>query len=385
MISASLISPLAIANVAAVEVPIQQDIDLAFDMILRTQIGRAVCRDLLGADPQALELHLGISKPKAAIIARNCSGSEPSEWIYPTSPNDIRKLSLKSPQARRYKLVHSAQSFPIESWTDPFSNSTTILMPVTKISFPRLVQILAHEMAVYFDSKSHPLYPGAEEIPHLRDLNILSEGAINPMIALSNPLQAHTLTYLRALQVEFSILRELVDRELIVAPKDLSDPYLLHLVSAKCMHACIEELIVNMREIYLPISLPLLAFSPHYRAVMLRELPRLQAVMSTEQKSNAQYALNFFPVQFMKHQFTGDVVRDLSRVFYADESEATGFQIVSSFLQVGLWALEKPAISSAHFTSGITLLEFMKRPLLSGYNIAIASGPRVRVRTGSIE
>ncbi len=370
---------------AVIEVPIQQDIDLAFDMILRTQIGKAVCRDLLGADAQALELHLGISKAKAEIIAKNCAGSEPSQWIYPTSPNDIRKIALKPSRARSYKLVRSEQAFPIESWTDPFANTTTIVTTSKKLSFPRLVQILAHEMAVYFDSKSHPLHPGAEEIPHLRNLNIMSEGKLNPMVALSNPLQAHTLTYLRALQVEFAILRELVDLELIVAPKDLSDPYLLHLVSEKCAQACIEELIVNMREAYLPVSLPLLAFAPHYRAVMLRELPKIQDVMTIDQRSQAQYALNYFPVQFMKRQFTGDVVSDLSRVFFADESEATGFQIVTSFLQDTLWDLEKPALFSAHFTSGVTLLEFMKRPLLSGYNIALASGPRVRVRTGSIE
>jgi hypothetical protein len=87
----------------------------------------------------------------------------------------------------------------------------------------------------------------------------------------------------------------------------------------------------------------------------------------------------------MKGQFTGDVVTDLSRIFYTDESEKKAYQVVTSFLNEDLWKIEKQSITTARFTSGMTLLEFMKRPLLSGYNIALATGPRVRIRTGSIE
>jgi hypothetical protein len=365
------------------ELPIQKDIDRAFELILSTHIGRAVCRDILGADAQALETHLGMSPTEASIIAKDCAGSEPSEWIYPTSPSDIRKITLKSPQPRTYKLVHSDQSFPIESWTDPYSNVTTILISESSISFPRLVQILAHEMAVYLDSKSHPLYPSADQVPHLRDLNVISSGEMNPLIAISNPLQAHTLTYLRALQVEFSILNELVSRNQIAAPQDLSDPYLLELVSEKCQLACIEDLIEKMRGVYLPVSLPLLAFSPHYRALIERDLPKLN--LNADERLKAGFALRALPIQFMKRQFTGDVVADLTRVFFADDLQKAHFQIVSDFLKDTLWNLEKPSLYSAHFSSGLSLLEFMKRPLLSGYNIALASGPRVRIRTGGFE
>lgn len=377
------LAPTSLAWAETSELPIQKDIDRAFELILSTHIGRAVCRDILGADAQALEMHLGMSKAEAAKIAKDCAGSEPSEWIYPTSPNDIRKINLKSPQARTYKLVHSDQSFPIESWTDPYSNVTTILITDNSISFPRLVQILAHEMAVYLDSKSHPLYPSADQIPHLRDLNIITTGSMNPLIVISNPLQAHTMTYLRALQVEFSILNELVDQKEITAPKDLSDPYLLELVSERCQQACIENLIEKMRDVYLPVSLPLLAFSSHYRALIERELIRLN--LTPEQRSQGGFALSALPIQFMKRQFTGDVVGDLTRVFYAEQSQKARFQVVSDFLKDTLWNLEKPSLYSAHFSSGLTLLEFMKRPLLSGYNIALASGPRVRIRTGGIE
>lgn len=377
------LNPLPLAWAETSELPIQSDIDHAFELILSTSIGRAVCRDILGADAQAMETHLGVSKIEAQKIARECLGSEPSDWIYPTSPNDIRKLDLKAPLPRTYKLVHTDQSFPIESWTDPYSNVTTILITGSAVSFPRLVQLLSHEMAVYFDSKSHPLYPSASDVPHLRDLNIISSGQMNPLLALSNPIQAHTMTYLRALQVEFSILNELVNKGLLTAPKDLSDPYLLDLVSERCQQDCIEDLVEKMRDVYLPVSLPLLAFSSHYRALIEKEIPKLG--LNVPEKFQANYAMTTLPVQFMKRQFTGDVVGDLTRVFFADEAQKARFQITADFLKDTLWNWEKPSLFSAHFSSGLTLLEFMKRPLLSGYNIALASGPRVRIRTGEVE
>lgn len=369
----------------AAEVPAQHEVDRAFDLILRTQVGKAICRDILGADPQALELHLGISREKSIAIAGDCRGHEASEWIYPTSPADIRKLSIKANKPRRYKLAHSDKKFPIESWTDSISNVTTVLTHTKPVAFSRMVQILAHETAVYFDSKSHPLHAGGQDLPHLRDLNLRQEGLMDPLVALSNPLQAHTLTYLRALHVEFAILGELVSQDLITAPADLSDPYLMHLVSDRCRELCIAELIANTRSLYMQFSLPLLAFSPHYRALVLQELPRVKPNWSDIQWASSQQTLAVLPVQFMKNQFTGDVVADLVRFFLKDESQLRAFEAAGAFLTHDLWPLEWKAISTSRFASGLTLLEFMKRPLLSGYNISLASGPRVRVRTGNIE
>jgi hypothetical protein len=190
---------------------------------------------------------------------------------------------------------------------------------------------------------------------------------------------------LRALQVEFAILREMVGKEQIVGPADLSDPYLQYLVSDRCGEACIEELVVNTRSIYKPFSLPLLAFSPHYRALALQELPKTNTGWSETQWISAQQVLNVLPVQFMKNQFTGDVVADLSRFFFRDQEQLPIYESVDHFLNDDLWPVEWRSISGSRFPNGATLLEFMKRPLLSGYNISLSSGPRVRVRTGNIE
>ncbi len=245
---------------ATTEMPIQLEVDRAFALILKTQIGKSICRDILGADANALTLYLGISPARAAEISQGCVGSEASEWVYPSSPADIRKLTIQAAKPRRYRLVHSDEAFPIESWTDAISNETTILTHKKPISFSRLVQTLAHETAVYFDSKSHPLHPGAQELPHWQGLIATEAGKMNPLLAVSNPLQAHTLTYLRALQVEFAIMHELVSAGLVAAPNDLSDEYLLHLVSERCTVTCIEQLIINTRAIYMPFGFPLIAF-----------------------------------------------------------------------------------------------------------------------------
>ena len=364
---------------AVTEIPVQREVDRAFELILRTNIGKSICRDILGSDAQALELHLGISAESAVKIAPECVDSEASGWIYPTAPADIRKISIKSSKPRRYRMVRAYQNFPIESWTDSFSNVTTISIGEKPLNFSRLVQILAHETAVYFDSKSNPLHPGAQEVPHLRGLNFRRAGELDPLLAVSNPMQAHTLTYLRALQVEFEILRELEGH--IEMPTDFKDPYLSYLISERCQQNCIEELIVNTRAIYMPFSLPLLAFSPHYREMFWQELPRLVPPWTTEQWQRASAALNHLPVEFLKNQFTGDVVADFTRFFIKNRGQAS----VDKFLASDLWPAEQRSLANSRFASGETLLEFMKKPLLSGYNISLSSGPRVRVRTGNIE
>lgn len=371
----------------ATEMPIQADVDRAFELILSTSVGKAICRDILGSDPHALEHHLGISPMVAAkIAAGSCQSQTISDWIYPTSPSDIRKLEIQANKPRRYKVIRTGRAFPIESWTDSISNTTTILVENKAPSFSRLVQILAHETAVYFDSKANPLHPGAQDLPQLRSFQFSSISSyMDPLIAISDPLLAHTMTYLRALQVEFSILQELVSRKVLYPPQDLKDEYLLYLVSDRCAEICIKELLNNTRTAYKNLALPLLAFAPHYRAIAFRAISQFDFFWTEAQIHTAQDVFNNIPVQFMKTQFNGDAELDLFHFFIKDQSQIKSYEVVEDFLDKDLWPLEQKSIDEAHLISGMSLLEFMKRPLLSGYNISLASGPRVRVRTGNIE
>lgn len=386
---------LSFAN--ATEPQLQKEVDRAFGLIFETQIGQTICRDILGADASAIALHLGITRPTAEQFAKSCSGDfEPAEWVYPTAPPDILKIAGGSHSTKQYIVKTTAADFPIESWTDSVTNATTILIPSGKLEakakFEYLVQILAHETAVYFDSKINPRHQNANSIPHLRSLSLKGPGIMDPLIAVSNPIVGHTLTYLRALQVELAIIDEIVakhGRDFTPHPA-LNDPYLRYLVSESCTHSCIENLILRLKSEYLPIALPMLAFASHYRSIIIPELGRIEPKWDSTEWLKANQTLNYFPVAYAQTYKetvnSQNVVVAMENVFNAPISERAKFDATTQFMSDELWAIEWPVVSQSRFqSSGLTLLEFMKRPLLSGYNILLTSGPRVRVRGGLTE
>lgn len=387
-----------IAFAAPTEAKLQQDVDRAFGMIFQTQIGQTICRDILGADASAIALHLGVTREAAVRFAKKCSGDfEPAEWVYPTAPADILKIGGGASQSTKQYILRTTEAdFPIESWTDSVTNATTILFPEDaqnkSSQFEYLVQILAHETAVYFDSKINPKHQNANSIPHLRSLSLKGPGKMDPLIAVSNPIVGHTLTYLRALQVEFAILDELDARfGIYFTPHPaLNHPYLRYLVSEGCAHVCIEDLILRLKVDYMPIALPMLAFASHYRSIIIPELGRIQPKWNATEWLNANQSLNNFPVAYAQTYKetvnSQNVVVAMENVFNAPQSERAKFDSTMLFMANELWEIEWPVVSQSRFeSSGLSLLEFMKRPLLSGYNIFLTSGPRVRVRGGLIE
>jgi len=364
----------------------QAEVDAAYSLIFQTQMGKAVCRQILGGDREAIRLHLGVSVAASATLAAQCPKGAAHKWIYPTRPEDIRKLSLKDARPRAYKVLVSSVAFPIESWTEPFTNTTVLVTPVKDIPIERWVQILAHETAVYFDSKANPAHPDAQQIPELRALAFNTPAKMDPLIAFSNPLHGHAMTYVRALQVEYEILLELV-RAGKLRVDGLFEPTQNLIISERCGHECLQRLVVRLRATLSPISLPLLAFAPHYRSLILQELPRTQVAWPEPVWQRAQQVLNHLPVDFLKTQFGGDPVADMKRVFYANASEQVKFNEVAQFLEHDLWPVEQVAVFETQLRAIplMSLLEFMKAPLLSGYNVGLSSGPRVRIRTGNIE
>ena len=63
---------------------------------------------------------------------------------------------------------------------------------------------------------------------------------------------------------------------------------------------------------------------------------------------------------------------------------------MTSFLTDDSWwrLLEWPALTQTQVERAgqkRMLLEYMKKPLMSAYNISLSSGPRVRIRTGLLE
>lgn len=364
----------------------QVEIDAAYTLIFQTYLGKAVCRQILGADPEALVRHLGVSSQAAAKLVRICPKGTKHKWLYATDPSDIRKLTLKKHKQRNYKILVSATSFPIESWTEPFSNTTVIVTQNLPLSRERWVQILAHEMAVYFDSKANPAHPDAEQIPELRGLQIQTPNrgapSLNPLIAATNPLQSHALTFVRALQVESAIVNDLIRSGLFKAPNPL-DPSQERWVSESCDHNCLRDLVLRVRETLLPLSLPLVAFAPHFRSAILSEL---QQMGLRDKSARVHEALKSLPESFLRSLENVDAVIAMKRIFYASEDQTRKSAEVARFLKDELWAIEEPALFESRLTNrNETLLEYLKRPLLSGYNVGLSSGPRVRIRPGVTE
>ena len=125
------------------------------------------------------------------------------------------------------------------------------------------------------------------------------------------------MTFVRALQVEYSIVDELIEAHMIVPPKDHDNPALKHLISEDCQEECLEKAVSTIRaQAYLPIGLPLLAFAPAFPAHMVnRDLPSLSTDWSAAQKARAVAALRDLPDKFMQNQFSGNPLLDLQRVF----------------------------------------------------------------------
>jgi hypothetical protein len=385
----NLIIALAIATVSpqlwAEDASFQRDIDSAVQEIMLTGVGQTICRQILGGQADAIQIHLGVSATTAQAIAQNCSSTAPANvWIFPTSVQDIRKLTVGTFKPRKYLLLSAETVFPIESWTDPFTNTTVLMSGREGISHERLVQLLAHEMAVYFDSKANPAHPDAQSIPEIRALKLQAPAGLNPLIAASDPLIAHTMTFVRALQVEYSIVDDLIRMHKIIPPADHDNPYLQTLVSDQCQEECLEKLVTGMHDKFLPIGLPLLAFSPYFRSRLPIELANLPG-WPQDQWPLVQRATVQLPVDFLKTQFTGNPLADLQRVFTASVQPTPEFTAVSDFITKDLWPLERTAITQTSTGDGRHFLEYMKSPLLSGYNISLSSGPRVRVGTGNTE
>jgi len=398
-----LLSQLAVATVASPVIsPSEQQalIDQSMSDIMQTQLGRTICHQILNADAKAIEFHLGVSKNAAVQIAQSCGRSEISEWVVPASASVIRKST-----PRKYEILYAIDGFPIESWTDsatniePANKTVILLRPPTpeetdshqyKSYFKsRLTELLAHELAVYFDSKSNPAHPDAQYLDDLKNLKIESAAKLSPLIAISNPLTAHTLTYIRALQVERLIIAELIRLRKIDPPADFYDPFIQYLVSEKCGETCLADRVLDMRQVYYPMALPMLAFASYYRAMMQSALPRLQANLTTQQWNRINSAMGVVAADFLTNSSSGERLQDLKKFFFDDASSHPKIDLVTKVMRDDLLPLENPAMFKVNVSSPRTgeqtLLEFMKRPLLSGHNLFQSSGPRVRIRTGNIE
>lgn len=380
-----LFSSVSFANLeSSVDRRFQLAIDRAFQEIMQTKVGRSICDRVFAARATPLALHLGLSKAASEAIVQDCHADPATDWVYETPAQVVDQLSRSVLHPRHYLLMRAPLDFPIESWTDPFTNTTVLVLRSGKLTHSRLVQLLAHEMAVYLDSKSNPAHPAADHLPPLRRLVVEGGFPLDPMVAISNPLVAHTLTYVRALQVEFAIIDELVAAKVILPPPDFNDPFLRDIISQNCQDECLQRLVAKMKLNYLPMTIPLLALAPHYRALLERAVER-KPLLAQWLGADELKATFSAVVQFLSKEYSGRPVKDLAKIFALKAPRPLAEMAAQNFMQFKMSPLEALSLATARVSRQQSLLEFMKAPLLSGYNINLSSGPRVRIKTGNAE
>ena len=375
------------------EPEILEQIDAAMILIMKTQVGLSICKGILNAEPTQISYHLGVSAGAAQRIAEGCKNSNGRhDWIQSSPVEALQKFSVNPEAHRHYLFVINGDSIPFDSWTEPYSNTTVFVIHSLRdkpINRSRLIQLLAHETAVYFDAKSQLGHDDSQNLPQIKNISFLVnklEAKGRPQVAVMNPMIAHTMTFVRAMMVERQIVSEIASWGEIEMPEEYSDPLIANLTSQYCETSCLEDLVTQMSDIYLPLALPLTAFSPTYLSQKRSEVDPLSKT-DKETWEQLNLALRVYPQEYMSSidQFKQRPFMELIQ-FFANPSAMPEFAKEESIFKRFLWPQDWQTVQSTKIREGrgepVSLLLFMKRPLLSGYNILFSNGPRVRIRAG---
>lgn len=204
----------------------QPYIDEAFTKLLtKTPNGLKFCAQLLFNNENFIFNRLGVSQKTAQKIADACQKNSPS--IDPTPSQEALIRRVTGEFVREQKIAFGLQS-EISSYTTAFY---TILLIRNKDDLKNelfLEKSLAHELAIYFDEKSHPTL-GAPDV-HLNRVNQNSRQELQAILK-NDPIRI-ALNMLRALRVEFEWVSELNSE--IVSDLDYQDISHLSTSSVKC-------------------------------------------------------------------------------------------------------------------------------------------------------
>ncbi|MCB0362334.1 MAG: hypothetical protein KDD35_06415 [Bdellovibrionales bacterium] len=378
---------------------LQDIIDSVSIDLMSTSIGSLICSQVLNSDPSLIENHLSVSTKAANQIARECSSihSDLQGPVYASPPDVIRKLSLR-PSGDRKRLyilvVTDAPYFPFDSWTDPLFNNTILVVrnspQLSEFNYSLLSQLLAHELAIYFDSRS---WPGTKEwsnVPTNRFLETFFRKDLRPLnTILSNPLIGTVFAFMRAFSIESNMITELANRKRIslnpsVEYNNIDFPFL----SSECTPEERINYVKKHAESLLPFSLPLLAWSPHYRSRKLSDL--IDSVPGSKNQSTkaANLVLTSLAPKYLESSMQSSFLNqllDLPDDFsHSSPWLKTERVFASLFFPNEFSFLRQTAIKhlSSNYDVDLDVFKFMSEPALSGYNVRMSSGPRPRIRGG---
>lgn len=360
-----------------------------------TSVGKSLFQYVLGCNSSAISQHLGVSHQKANELASQCfreSSFAHVNSLVLESQNgspETKLTMVPGSQKRQYVLVISDRlDWSVDSWTDPFSNKT-ILVIGREIadqghSLAFFYQLMAHELAIYFDTKA---WVGSTEWNEVDSyaawLEAFGDNRQELTIALNNPLISQILRSLRAFKVEKILIEELVANGTL--PIQVLSDYqtdLYEFLRPDCEDSCIFNFVRTHAPLLLAQSLPLLSFSPQYRNQKTLQIlgrsyfsPVDQELTRILQNYSDRYLREIFQSDLFFNMVAPQVTPD-QRILFTQTQEAFEDHFLPEDLSVISRSMQLP------LREGVGFLTFLATPQLGGKNVRLSGGPRPRIRSG---
>lgn len=376
---------------------LQKTMDKALLLITsHSELGRQIAKFVLHCNKEAIINHLGASAIAAEEISKICSQEfflNRHKFILPSPLNALDKLSRRvNWQKKTYSLILTNRTtMDYDSWTSSLTNRTTLVVyhdrDKSELNLSHLTQLLAHELAIYFDAK---FWIDSEDWKMLYSLNKITENyESKTKIALNNPLINQVFIYSRAFTVEKYIVEDLVNQGLLTLNSPSyykNNPYFFFNKNS-CLDLCVYENIMKMSYWYIPNSLPLLAFSPQYRSLKWMEIIHQSPSFDEKQMSSLNNFLNDIPLNFISTYVEMDALQilemqSLGGLGNFSDTIALNHFFKTVLLPQDLQQLKEAMTLQSSATHQSRLLIQMIQPSLSGYNVKLSSGPRPRIKTG---
>ena len=378
--------------------------------ISQTQVGKDIVQFILDCQAKAVKQHLGVDYETSLKIVKFCSGFKRNSQLQPASDfvkssplKALKKIvgtAQKAIPKKTYSVIFTDNNeWTIDSWTSSYDNNTSIVIPRTSLNEPidmnRLTEILAHETAIYFDSK---FWVGSTEFSNLPGTDLFfskfKKSKAMVSLAMDNPLIAHTFAFLRAFKVEQNIMNELEKNGIVNYSGQETEFRRTKIESIlNCKSKCLERFISNKIEQNINLTLPLIYHSPSYRIRLLNAINNDLFVLSPDQNKNIQekkrdYSelLSDLPVQFFEAHAKLNILLLLEILESSKEENVHKMESIIEFNSLMLKDILPIHYDDLELFSSESInnhpIEYLTLPLLSGYNTRMSSGPRPRIVVG---
>jgi len=149
----------------------------------------------------------------------------------------------------------------------------------------------------------------------------------------------------------------------------------LEFLQGRCQAECLLKLVSDLADVSIDMSLPLLALSPDYLKLKLEQV-RPKAV-SVNERLLFEETLRYAPEEYLRSAFRNFSLFDLVLGKSPSSSTKRREPFVTKVFKESFMKDDIEALKSG---SGLRLIEFMTKPLMSGYNIRYSAAPRPRFR-----